>query len=242
MTNSTYITQSTLITMGWTKSMISKFMPEPKLVPNPHCKNAAPMKLYVRKEAIDIMDTDEFIAELEKANKRKQSARRAVETKTKKFAEKMAEIGKSINITIMEDDDLIATVLDIKEDEIYKKIQKHMDYLDRHSHDNFCYRSNSEYDSYEEYNEDYERTEQELEIFRFHRPNDNTLNRWCVNYIRHQLTTYDNELYELIGKIGRDDAYEQFKKAVLEKISIAYPKYADECKRQIEKIGESTPW
>lgn len=242
MTNSTYITQSTLIAMGWTKSMIAKFMPEPKLVPNSHYRNAAPMKLYDREEAIDIMDTDEFIAELEKANKRKQSARQAVETKTKKFTEKMAEIGKSINVTIMDDDELIATVLKIKEDEIYKKIQKHMDYLDRHSHNDFGYRSNSEYDSYEEYNGDYERTEQELEMFCFRRPNDDTLNRWCVNYIRHQLTTYDDGLYDLIGKIGRDAAYEEFKKAVLKKISIAYPKYADECNRQIGKIGASTSW
>lgn len=79
-------------------------------------------------------------------------------------------------------------------------------------------------------------------MFRFQRPNDDTLNRWCVNYIRHQLTTYDNELYNLIGKIGRDDAYENFKKAVLEKIAEKYPKYADECKRQIRKIGEPTAW
>lgn len=132
MTNSTYITQSTLITMGWTKTMIAKFMPEPKLVPNPHYKKAAPMRLYDREEAIDIMDTDEFIAELEKANRRKQSARQAVETKAKKFAEKMAEIGKSINVTVIDDEELIAIVLEAKEDEIYRKIQKHKDYLDRH--------------------------------------------------------------------------------------------------------------
>ena len=227
MTNSTYITQSSLIAMGWTKSMISKFMPEPKLVPNPHYKNAAPMKLYDREEVFDMMDTDEFAAELEKANKRKKSAKCAVTTKTENFIQKMAEIGKSINVTVISDDELVEIVLKLKEEDIYKKIQNHMDYLDRH-----CYDYNG-YNSYEEYNEDYEQTEWQLQEFAFHRPNDDTLKRWCVNYIRHRLTSYNSDLLGLNGKIGKDIAYNYFKKAVLEKIAEAYPKYKDECFRQI---------
>ena len=227
MTNSTYITQSSLIAMGWTKSMISKFMLEPKLVPNPHYKNAAPMKLYDREEALDMMDTDEFAAELEKANKRKKSAKCAVATKTENFTQKMAEIGKSINVTVISDDELVEIVLKLKEEDIYKKIKNHMDYLDRH-----CYDYNG-YNSYEEYNEDYEQTEWQLQEFIFHRPNDNTLHRWCVNYIRHRLTSYNTELVGMNGKIGKDIAYNYFKKAVLEKIAEAYPKYKDECFRQI---------
>ncbi len=230
MTNSTYITQSSLIAMGWTKTMISKFMPDPKLVPNPHHKNAAPMKLYDREEVFEMMDTDEFAAELGKVNKRKKSAQRAVATKTENFTQKMAEIGKSINVTVISDDELVETVLKLKEDEIYRKIQNQMNYLDRH-----CYDYNG-YNSYEEYDEDYERTERELEDFAFHRPNDNTLNRWCVNHIRHRLTSYNTELAGMNGKIGKDSAYHYFKKAVLEKIAEAYPKYKDECFRQIGEL------
>ena len=40
------ITQSTIIGMGWTKTMITKFLPEPTLKDNPHYQNAAPMKLW----------------------------------------------------------------------------------------------------------------------------------------------------------------------------------------------------
>lgn len=236
MTNSTYITQSSLIAMGWTKSMISKFMPEPKLVPNPHYKNAAPMKLYDREEALDMMDTDEFAAELEKANKRKKSAKCAVATKTENFTQKMAKIGKSINVTVVSDEELIETVLQTKKEEIYKRIQKHMDYLDRFDiRSGFGY-SECEYDSFEEYQEDYEQTEWQLQEFAFRRPNDDTLNRWCVNHIRHRLTSYNTELVGMTGKIGKDSAYHYFKKAVLEKIAEAYPKYEDECFRQIGEL------
>lgn len=191
MTNSTYITQSSLIAMGWTKSMISKFMPDPKLVPNPRYKNAAPMKLYDHEEALNIMDTDE---------------------------------------------ELIETVLQTKKEEIYKRIQKHMDYLDRFDiRSRFGY-GECEYDSFEEYQEDYEQTEWQLQEFAFHRPNDDTLNRWCVNHIRHRLTSYNTELVGMTGKIGKDSAYHYFKKAVLEKIAEAYPKYKDECFRQIGEL------
>ena len=36
------ITQSTILEMGWTKSMITKLLPEPILKPNPHYRSAAP--------------------------------------------------------------------------------------------------------------------------------------------------------------------------------------------------------
>lgn len=61
--------------------------------------------------------------------------------------------------------------------------------------------------------------------------------RWVVNYIRHNLISYDSTLFDNKGKVGKDEAYPIFKKAVLDRIAATYPKYAAECQRQAETIG-----
>ena len=58
------------------------------------------------------------------------------------------------------------------------------------------------------------------------------LKRWVVNYIRHNLVRYDDGLYEMRGKTGQDVVYPEFKDAILDKIALAYPTYADECEKQ----------
>ena len=63
-----------------------------------------------------------------------------------------------------------------------------------------------------------------------------TLERWVVNYIRHNLVSYDSSLEVLFGRIGRQKAYEVFKIIILQRISEVYPKYAQECSRQIELV------
>lgn len=59
-----------------------------------------------------------------------------------------------------------------------------------------------------------------------------TLDRWCVNYIRHELTDYDADLYEGKGQIGIGEEYARYRNAVLDAIADAYPMLADECRRQ----------
>ena len=59
-----------------------------------------------------------------------------------------------------------------------------------------------------------------------------TVDRWVVNYIRHCLTNYDIELYNLKGRTGKEEAYCKYKNAVLSEIANVYPKYKDECEDQ----------
>lgn len=61
-----------------------------------------------------------------------------------------------------------------------------------------------------------------------------TIDRWVVNYIRHEETDYDFELFNLYGHVGKMSAYYKYRKAVLSKIAEAYPKYEEECQRQME--------
>ena len=59
-----------------------------------------------------------------------------------------------------------------------------------------------------------------------------TLRRWEVNYVRHELTEYDFDLYELSGRVGCSTEYIRYRNAVLDKIAEAYPYLKGECSRQ----------
>ncbi len=85
-------------------------------------------------------------------------------------------------------------------------------------------RKANNYDLYDEYEPYYKKTPEEV------------VQRWMVNYIRHNLTAYDEELYELDGKVGKSEVYIFYKTKVLEAISKAYPYLKDEVNRQIERI------
>ena len=75
MNDNKMITQSRIIEeYGWTKSLISKFLPDPVLKANPHYRKAAPMRLWDEDTVKQVMTTSEFQDAMEKANKRKKSA------------------------------------------------------------------------------------------------------------------------------------------------------------------------
>ena len=57
-----------------------------------------------------------------------------------------------------------------------------------------------------------------------------------VNHIRHNLTAYDEELYEMKGKVGIGEAYILYKRKVLEAIAVAYPYLKEEVTRQINRL------
>jgi hypothetical protein len=60
-----------------------------------------------------------------------------------------------------------------------------------------------------------------------------TPQRWAVNFIRHNLTSYNGRLATIGGKLGVADAAQRIRQRVLEKIAEVYPEFAEECDRQI---------
>lgn len=64
------------------------------------------------------------------------------------------------------------------------------------------------------------------------------LERICVNYLRHCLTSYEDHLDEITGKVGAPYASLEIKEKVLEKIGEAYEWLADECSRQESRTWE----
>lgn len=59
-----------------------------------------------------------------------------------------------------------------------------------------------------------------------------TVERFEVNYLRHERTDYDAALEILHGRVGARDAYELLHDAVLDLIASEYPYLSGECERQ----------
>ena len=204
MDNNKMITQSKIMSeYGWTKSLINKFLPDPVLKPNPHYGSSSPMRLWEEDTVKQVMMTPEFQDAMEKANKRKKSASKAVETKCSKMNHNVQQFIDAITIKVLPDGELKNRALKAKQE-----------WYQCHP-----YSSNGDWIT-ESYVKDVYGADEE------------TLNRWIVNYIRHNLVSYDNFLDGIGGKVGSTEAYPEVKISVLEKIAVAYPQYKDECERQ----------
>lgn len=63
-----------------------------------------------------------------------------------------------------------------------------------------------------------------------------SIERMCVNFLRHCGTKYESELAKIAGKTGAKDAYYCIKQQVLDAIEIQYDWLAEECRRQTEQL------
>lgn len=117
MNDNKMITQSRIIEeYGWTKSLISKFLPDPVLKANPHYRKAAPMRLWDEDTVKQVMTTSEFQDAMEKANKRKKSASKAVETKYSNMNHSVQLFIDSITIKVLSDEELKTKALKAKQE------------------------------------------------------------------------------------------------------------------------------
>ena len=69
------------------------------------------------------------------------------------------------------------------------------------------------------------------------------LDRLCVNYIRHELTNYDNSLDFTVGRVGKYKAFNRINEKIYTRIKEVYHQYSEECDRQLKiKIGDELEW
>ncbi len=61
------------------------------------------------------------------------------------------------------------------------------------------------------------------------------LARITVNYIRHNLTTYDTHLERVAGRTGVHQAVDVIRERLYDAITEAYPHHGAECRRQLER-------
>lgn len=58
------------------------------------------------------------------------------------------------------------------------------------------------------------------------------LKRICVNFLRHELTSYEDHLEEMSGKVGFDHGYFAVRDKIFNKIKEIYPWLKEECEKQ----------
>lgn len=185
------LSQSAVLSMGFTKSMIDKLLPPPILKRNPHYASAAPVKLWREADVLAVMQTREYCEMAEKAASRKQAAKKAVKTKAAKAESIADDLIASIRVKRWDMAELERVTLSAKQQWFY-------DHGD----------------------------------FEALTPDRETLERWMVNFIRHNLCEYDDKLDGLFGLVGREGLYERLKAETLLRISQVYPELESECKRQ----------
>jgi len=201
MDNKEFVTKSDLKERGWTDSIIKKMSLIPdEIKENPYYRYGPQMKLYGIERIKDLEQTKRFIELKKRSEKRKQSARKTVETKRKKVMDYI----NSLKIEVPK----------IPLDELKKEAVK--------QYNNFHYFNYFNYKNYDPRDISRENVKNDPEF----------LERIMVNYIRHQLTDYEDHLIELFGKIGKDEAYIKLKDRILDSIAKQYPSLRDECRRQ----------
>ncbi len=58
------------------------------------------------------------------------------------------------------------------------------------------------------------------------------LERICVNYLRHEMSHYEQYLDQIFGKVGKFEAYNLIRSRIFAEIARLYPWLAGECQRQ----------
>lgn len=192
---------------GFTDKLIKEFLPEPdETAVNPIRKRAAPMQLYKVSRIKKVMKTKKFKKAFEESSIRKESAKKAVKTKTDKTIKMIQKKISKIKVT----------KLDVSDEELQDmaihSYASHRANISMYYGNCVCL--------------------EEIVADAYGADSD-TINRWTVNFIRHELTKYDPDLYSIRGNVGKHAAYLMYRKAVLNEIAKVYPNYKKECDKQI---------
>lgn len=196
---------------GWTDSMIRRFLGEPdEWKDNPRYPSAAPMRLYFEERVLKAEEADEWIEALAKARKRSQTARASASKRRAQNEVAARELAASIKIEVEE-------MLE------QRVLRQAIDSYNARQDARWAYRHNAP---------DYEPASPQSD--------PDFLDRIQVNFLRHECTRYDGDLYEAWrfarGRIGangiREHLYHTIKNRTLDAIAEAYPHLVSECRRQ----------
>lgn len=95
----TQICLSTLKERGWTDKLIDEYLPEPSLVPNPHYRSAANMRLWYLDE-VEMVEksNDEFQKNKEKKQKKDEEKQKKREEAKRKREEQISKFAEMLNV------------------------------------------------------------------------------------------------------------------------------------------------
>lgn len=96
-----HLTVTKLKARNWTQGLIKKFLGAPDLIKtNPFYKNAGPMQLYLEERVIQIEQTQEFKAQLQKKQKHREISKIKMLQTNKKKREQLAKEIEELQIKI----------------------------------------------------------------------------------------------------------------------------------------------
>lgn len=212
----TMILQSDILKKyGWTKKMINELLPAPTYKYNPNC-TYTPYKLWPEHLVLEVMESEGYRIAREKVERRRSGAHKAAEKRAEQQTQERADMEKrwaEEEKTLREKFEPAFSNITVKilpTTTIEKLAIQNKKNFERNKANYYGYTNN----------------------FCPCEASESAIDRWAVNYIRHNLTQYDKKLEELEGT-GSYTIYRDYKRAVLEKIAEVYPTYKAECERQI---------
>ncbi len=215
---SDYLNKSMLKERGWTEGLIKKKLPEPKIGRNPMYPSQA-VYLFHLEDVLAGEESVEFKKMQETRAKRCESAKKAVWTRYEKTSNWLERSIEALEIEVLSDDELTSYVL-ARQAAVYEyKLDRKWDW-------------DSEAEMMSVFIINVEKYEENPKTPSF--VDDETLQRWKVNCIRHELTNYNYLIRNLKGVPNKDYLVFQLKETLFQKIAEAYPALAKECERQLE--------
>ena len=103
--------------LGFNEKLIDKLLPAPTIKANPWYRNAAPMKLWAESDVLLAMNAHDFKVYQQTKEKRRQSAEKAIATKTRKALELVENT--TIRVTQLSEKKLAHNALSSKQDWFY---------------------------------------------------------------------------------------------------------------------------
>lgn len=201
-----YLSQSKIIDRGWTAAGIKKFLGEPDdTAQNPYYRNASPTKLYDITRIEQAEETEEFQQWKEKSEKRKQASKKAAQKKKQKTLEKVESRLHTVRLK--------KKYKNLTPEQLENKAIRHYDNL-------------QEMRAMERGHWDFSPVSDPTEEF---------IQRISVNYLRHEGTTYDNELEQYFNHVGVLEAQDMVREKVYDVIAQHYPYLKEECGRQLAR-------
>ena len=130
------------------------------------------MKLWDKRMVLSLMDTDAFNKLALEGARRSQASKRAFQTRKQNLQEEVLRIAKEFSIPLLNDEELREKAIDSRV-KYYEAIENEYE--------------NEYYDEDEDDDED----RRYDEPFTINHLTEETISRWVVNYIRHELIDYD---------------------------------------------------
>jgi hypothetical protein len=201
-----YCSKSGLRYRGWTEKAIGLFLGLPdKKAQNPHYRSGPEVNLFLLSRVVEAENSESYKKFLVENASKRDSAKRAVETKKVKLFEYVENCKIKVFVRSLE-----------------KVVKEAIEAYNWHK-----------FEVSQHHGYDYEpATEKSSKEF---------LDRITVNYLRHNLSQYDDKLVELFGKVGTEEAYKILNKRIYAEIAKAYPDFKVECTNQLaRKLGVPT--